>query len=430
MEESLIIKNFVGIKYLKIDLKKLNILIGPQATGKSVVAKLFFYFKNFIWELIATVENEQSKRELDKRLIERFEIYFPPDSWGQGGFSVRYQLQDVFIEMAREKEVGSKLSLRYSDYFKKELEDCRSLFDKMVEKQTDTESHNAFALYEIYKFEKLHKEFIKNIKKRLGKTASYSQLFIPAGRSFFANLRPSVFTILSNDNAIDPFLIKFGAFYENAKRQIQWYKNTKRKYDRSFFKENNNKTDEEQIATLVESILCGKYINEEGRDYLKTSDGRKIKIANSSSGQQEILPLALILEWMPLISDGEQTIYIEEPETHLFPTAQRHIIELIATVFNHSVISFSPLQFLITTHSPYMLTAINNLIQAKNLYNELNDSTKLQRLEKIVPYERMLSSDDLAVYSLEKESCENIICPDTGLIRANIIDEEVMLNML
>ncbi len=29
-----------------------------------------------------------------------------------------------------------------------------------------------------------------------------------------------------------------------------------------------------------------------------------------------------------------QTVYIEEPEAHLFPSAQRSVIELIATVFN------------------------------------------------------------------------------------------------
>lgn len=38
--ERLIIDNFAGIKHLEIELKKINILIGPQGTGKSVCAKL------------------------------------------------------------------------------------------------------------------------------------------------------------------------------------------------------------------------------------------------------------------------------------------------------------------------------------------------------------------------------------------------------
>ncbi|NET05121.1 MAG: AAA family ATPase [Symploca sp. SIO2B6] len=43
MMERLLIENFVGIKKLDIELKKINILIGPQASGKSVCAKLLFY---------------------------------------------------------------------------------------------------------------------------------------------------------------------------------------------------------------------------------------------------------------------------------------------------------------------------------------------------------------------------------------------------
>ena len=45
MAEKFIVKNFVGIKELEIDVKRINILIGPQASGKSVCAKLFFTLK-------------------------------------------------------------------------------------------------------------------------------------------------------------------------------------------------------------------------------------------------------------------------------------------------------------------------------------------------------------------------------------------------
>ena len=40
MTEKLIIKNFGPIKNAEIDLKKILVLIGPQSTGKSTVAKL------------------------------------------------------------------------------------------------------------------------------------------------------------------------------------------------------------------------------------------------------------------------------------------------------------------------------------------------------------------------------------------------------
>ncbi len=101
-----------------------------------------------------------------------------------------------------------------------------------------------------------------------------------------------------------------------------------------------------EIALLNKRILCGKYLQEDGEDYLEMDGGRKISIANSSSGQQETLPLAIILGTIAFMKPktGGSSIYIEEPEAHIFPAAQRDMIELISTVYNSRKDS---LQFLI-----------------------------------------------------------------------------------
>src|SRR4028119_1857329 len=101
MAEKLIVKNFAGIKDLEIEIKRINILIGPQASGKSVCAKLLFYFKNFVREILSVVENEQTKRDLDSSYSKKFEEYFPPDSWGNYDFFIRYEISNVFIEVSR-----------------------------------------------------------------------------------------------------------------------------------------------------------------------------------------------------------------------------------------------------------------------------------------------------------------------------------------
>ncbi|MGL6136490.1 MAG: AAA family ATPase, partial [Planktothrix sp.] len=150
-------------------------------------------------------------------------------------------------------------------------------------------------------------------------------------------------------------------------------------------------------------------------------------ISNCSSGQQETLPLVIILSTMPFIQSimpfiqpivGGQTIYIEEPEAHVFPTAQKYIVELIATVFNTNP---DGLQFFITTHSPYILTATNNLLQAGLIYQDANDQV-IEKLEKIVPRYKTLLTKDVAVYSLMDGFCKSIISEETGLIDTNIID--------
>ena len=87
--EKLIIKNFAGIKYLEMELNKINIILGPQASGKSISAKMFFYFKSFFEEIRQAIEDNKSKRLIDKEQLNRFITYFPKESWPNKDFSIR-----------------------------------------------------------------------------------------------------------------------------------------------------------------------------------------------------------------------------------------------------------------------------------------------------------------------------------------------------
>lgn len=413
MVEKLIVSNFAGIKELEIDIRQINILIGPQASGKSVCAKLLFYFKNFVWEILSVVENEQTKRNLDSSYSKTFEEYFPPDSWGNHDFFIRYEISDVFIEISRKQDSKGKISLTYSEFFKKELTELRALLKKVKEKSFDknTRYERIDRLY--LTREVLRESLAELLSNSLCKEAAFTQLFIPAGRSFFANLQSSIFSFLSSNNALDPFLRAFGSTYEGIKG-VRF-----RLRDRPDDKK-ETKDIQDEMNRLIEKSLCGKHVHEKGKDFLEISDGRRISVANSSSGQQETLPLTIMLAALPFLTSSRsgQTVYIEEPEAHLFPSAQRSVIELIATVFNYRK---EKLQFFITTHSPYVLTAINNLLQAGILYQKA-DQEVLRQLEKIVPKYKALNTSDLSAYVLANGKCNSIICPDTGLIDAKIID--------
>ena len=116
---------------------------------------------------------------------------------------------------------------------------------------------------------------------------------------------------------------------------------------------------------------------------------------------------------------GGDSIYIEEPEAHIFPATQRSIVELIATVYNARKNS---LQFILTTHSPYILTSFNNLLQAGMLAADA-DEEKVKAIEKLVPKSRFIQPEEIAVYSVADGYCKSIMDESTGLIDANIIDE-------
>ncbi len=83
--------------------------------------------------------------------------------------------------------------------------------------------------------------------------------------------------------------------------------------------------------------------------------------------------------------------------------------------------------FLLTTHSPYILTAFNNLIQAGNARQKIeergNKPKELKKLFSIVSEDKILDIDDFGVYTLENGELKSIIEKENRLIDENIIDE-------
>ena len=49
-------------------------MIGSQASGKSVIAKLLYYFKSFLFEIINTAKQSKTEKDLNKNYIQRAEV--------------------------------------------------------------------------------------------------------------------------------------------------------------------------------------------------------------------------------------------------------------------------------------------------------------------------------------------------------------------
>ncbi|WP_099533928.1 AAA family ATPase [Limnothrix sp. PR1529] len=418
--EKLIIKNFAGLKSIEITINKINIIIGPQASGKSIVAKLLFYFRSFVGEIVKSGIKLEPKQSLDKKLKNMFEEYFPPDAWGNALFEIQYSMQDKYIKISGDttgKPNSYKIALSYSDFYKKLLDQSRFLTRKI----RNSVSPNYYEMwFEAMVFNQIQIQSILKVQGSFSEDSIFDQVFVPAGRSFFAVLKDNIFGVLSTDSQIDPFLIQFGQYYESIKRTAfdnsTDIKNKKRVWSTGAVDPGQTSLFDD-MHRLHDNILSGKYVRLKDEDYLKSKDGRMVRLSNSSSGQQEILPLILVLESLCFFSNGKMgtSTYIEEPEAHLFPRTQRDIISLIATVYN-----FQPgrLHFFITTHSPYVLTAFNNLIQA----GILSKSGHHDQVLEVMPASQVLDPDDVAAYHVVDGHAHNIIDPETQLIDAQIID--------
>jgi len=119
--EKLTVKNFLNIKDIEFNLSKINIIIGQQASGKSVIAKLVYFFKDFFIKYRSSIQNKQKKAEFDRSIITTFKIIFPEYSWKDQQFQILYEFDSYSIALNNQKsdDKKSKLSLIYSEHLVK-----------------------------------------------------------------------------------------------------------------------------------------------------------------------------------------------------------------------------------------------------------------------------------------------------------------------
>jgi ABC-type lipoprotein export system ATPase subunit len=388
--EKISIKNFAGIKEMDFEFKSINILIGPQGSGKSVTVKLHYFFRSFFQELIDNIIKGESIEDLNKMQEEKFVTFFPRDTWPIDDFKITYSIDNIQFYL---EKADNHVQFGYSEYLKNVIDEIKVVYKEGSDKINRINKPN------------LATERIKDlINLHIQESLSNNQLFIPAGRSFFANIQNNIFRLLNANNSLDPFLIEFGAYYENLKHL---YKNKGL---------NLNKTDR-AFDEIIAEILNGDYLREDNEDYLVHKDHRKVNLSNASSGQQETLPLIIFLWVLHYGMYGGATIYIEEPEAHLFPNAQKAITQLLARVFNNKEHDF---QIFVTTHSPYILSSFNNLLEAGRLSELKPENAK--SIASVVPEEEQLRPGLLTAYSINNGEKENLIDKETNLITQTVLD--------
>lgn len=261
-----------------------------------------------------------------------FKIIFPEYSWKNQEFQILYELDSYSVALNQKLDDKKyKLFLTYSEYLVKVR---RKLLSEYNKKTIEYAENNPEKIIEEY-YNTIFPEYVlrDNDVNSLDLVT-----FIPAGRSFFANLQNNIFSFLSENIVIDYFLKEFGSAYERVKHFYHLRKLI------HALKLNDS------IDELINQIIVGNYSYEKDQDWIlytnETNKNRRTNLSHSSSGQQEALPMTLILAILPFISSTTRLFIIEEPEAHLFPTSQKHIVSLISQVFNATEKSINLLSLL------------------------------------------------------------------------------------
>lgn len=364
--EKLIIKNFGAIKNAEIDIKKYNLIIGDTSIGKSTIAKLICIFRNLLVKGVANIDNF-------KKELERYGIPFLDKT-----SEIVYHYKDDFFVHIKNEEIidkkNSRIVREYINTVNKENKHNRvSLSNKGLEE---------FYLATIEFLSKISPEedFFKNQMKE-------KPLYIPAERMYFSVLGNSIAGLWANNVNVPQAFLDFAGHIEKAKQNI-----SELRYEPLDLTYHKNKT----------------------KDYV-IINGVRLNIEHTSSGVQALLPLVMVLNDIEKES-YEKMVCIEEPEISLFPQRQKQVVEHIVASANEK--SFS---VVITTHSPYVLSAFDNLIMAYNVAQE--KPHRAEEVHQIISKEKWISYEEVSAYELKDGTLISLMEEEYKGLNTNAIDQ-------
>lgn len=404
--QRLIIKNFGPIKNCDIDVKDFLVLTGPQASGKSTVAKSVFFF-NYLKDILFqhVIKTNQRKSLFETRSLKE---------------SFVFEVRNAFVQSFGENVGNTDTSIKFvydNGRFVEVTFNESNSGELIVVPKLDNELSKAIEMLD----NEIKENGIKNaddIRKII-----YSDIFkndmeilyIPAGRSLLTLLSAQIGYLYSvMDDRQKSTMDYCTQNYLERVLQIKSY------FDRGpsqlLKKElNNNSNIDEAILKMaiakIEEILKGEYKNSDGEELLKLSDSEFIKLNYASSGQQEAVWITNMLFYY-MLGNMKTYFIIEEPESHLFPEAQKAITELISIAKNDKN------KVLITTHSPYILGSINNLLYAE----KIGKSKNKEMVEELVSPHMWLSHSVMGAYYLANGVLENILDEEYQDINHDVID--------
>ena len=404
---TLTVKNFSVIKEAKLEFGKITVLIGPQASGKSLLCKLAYFFEQGVPVRIQdAVRRNISYGALCMEIQAEFLDKFPECSWTGQNFRISYESIEFTIscQTAPSQHLPTiGFDSNFADSYPKWIEQ-----DKWMRAQAGARVNF------IHMFQPPSIKKMQNDEGRIDFDVPMLQnsVYIPTGRSFYS-ITNKAFAALSTKNLdwiTQGYALEFDPDYKSLRK--------------SYSTDSPMLSEFGKIAT---SILKGQVVDEEGwLVFESTEDGRRRPFELLSSGTLELLPVINALSRLAEeFSSPDSTLpkppfgttYIEEPELSVFPSTQNSLVRLMAWFAGLNGMN---MEYCITTHSPYILTAFNNLIEAGQAAR--NNPKLHDEIAKIVPEQYWIKEGDFKAYAIEDGKLKSIL-NESGFIEGNYLDQ-------
>ncbi len=370
--KTLHVENFGPISDATVELRAINMFIGEQSIGKSTLAKLITIFTDHI-SLCKLIKGGTPMWEIQ---LKDYNL----DLYLKDPYRISYDL------LEEDKQFHIEIQPGKTAYFMK-------IRDKEIT-DADEITTRILNLKKIYHKKKVVKKISPDTESHTLLDIFTNSLYIPAERiiySVLTNLMPAL--ALAN-STIPRNLLRFMVDLGNAKSDY---------------------------PDFPIGLLNIAFRHEATEDSIVIEeDNKTIPMTAASSGIQSLVPLLLVLTYA--IKEREYSSFvIEEPECNLYPSKQVELLREILGLVKH------PTRILtITTHSPYLLSAMNNILFAGMLTDKYGEGIR-RYVDDIIPEAFQLKACDCSVYSLGKEInggvyCRSLMDEKTGMIDYNSLD--------
>lgn len=363
--ERLSVRNFGPITDLDIEIRPFTLFIGTQGSGKSTISKLLTICRDVRWWLQILKEDNVMKPFVDFGINE----YFHEDSYFLyilDNQEIKYE-KGVFSSKLKGENNKEKIATIWKNLIAKNSASFLENNGLTVDNLSDPLTLN-----------------VLNANNRM-------YLYILAERNLVGNLSDSLASIMLHQIPLSNPLLEYMSMFEKAKKEFPTY-------DIPFF--------------------GVKFVKNEGKERIDLiGKNRDIPLSACSSGLQSALPMLMVIDFA-LKTNCFNCFVIEEPEQNLFPENQREVLGFFAKRLNNN-----RAQFILTTHSPYLLSCLNVLMLAYKLfqYEEIR-----KQVEEIVNLDVVVNPNDVAVYSLNTTSnepyCKSLISEKNGFVSVNELD--------
>lgn len=366
MTERISIRKFGPIQEADIEVRDLTIFVGPQATGKSMAAQLLYFMRGIAEFLPLGTDAGRKSPSGD------YDPQFDTFATQQVIYALQWWLGNSSGVYA---QPGTKLSW------------CPSIAQETITYDIDWDQEKIRLNYFLETM--LGEQAIPKVEKK-----ATHQTYIPAGRALYSYLSLALaFPLLTRNNNRPEWPGYIFRFYQTLESTIKSLWEYQERPTTSFWEGELSPF----LQTRMEKVLKGKVRYGPNAILLKTG-GQTLRPDTIAAGQMEAWPFFAILE--DAIHKGETEklrIYFDEPEAHLHPGAQRVMMEIIAALVRDGA------QIVMTTHSPYILYALNNSLAAGEVLS------KGRPLPPELPAEIALFPQQVAAYCFPyKKSLEEI----------------------